>query len=534
MSLVSSQATAHPGGFTKSSIKVRDLRGQSKSVAVLKPASHSFYTQGHKSWFVHNASTVPTNLFRNNSAKWTYALPAGSFDLAEGLQLRIRITEGGAANSISPVPTPYWFDRIVVRNQGSNDELMIWEPDVTFLNLAAQLEPSMKRSTCKLHNMSEQFFESEDRLIPASGSRTFHLRLAGLFEQTKLPFFLTKSDLVFEFTPSSSILQSGSGQVDVTSLDFIFETRQLMPDNEKAQIAKEHSVAIHSRNYLMPQPVKAYAKALANSTELSVDLDTVNGQVSFIACFIRTQGATNADCGLMQYHNLGKTGSIDIRTSDNQSIWSGPIESQHLLQEASHQISSDLCEHRAVYLIPFCRSIAAAYAGVRDGFLELRNDKVKIVFKPAAAGTATVQTLNLDNPACDAGFFALRVDGPISAVSADQAHNATVGALKSACDSLVPMRQWPYGPLETTFSGTLETDATVTFSSHWGKPEVTRPIVQVEEKTLNDGGVGESVDASITTVGSDGYTNATCDISIYAFVHAELQSKMGYWETRIV
>lgn len=512
------------GQLTKSITRVKSYSGQIVSYPVLKPVRQAQVTGGYRSYYVHNASTAPRNLFRNTGSKYTYNVPAGSFDKLDGLALKFNITEGGASNSMSVCPTPYWFSRIVVKTTGGK-EIYTWEHDTLFLNNFLNLVPEMKISETRLHNMSPSYYESHSQLIPLSQSRTFYLRLIGIFEVTKMPFFNTKQDLVFEFTPASTILTAGSGQCDLTSMDFVFDTLK-MDQADKAHTMKSYSSALHTRNFLSVQPVKKYAVALANSTEVSVDLDSINGQVAFFALIIRSTSAANTANAFQNYHNIGDLGTIDIQDSGNQSIWSGPIEGQHLLSEAGKQVASDLCEWRSVYLIPFCRSISEAFSGVKNGLFTLRNDKYQLKIKPSAAGVATVETLNCTNAGNDAGAYSLRVG---KSETATQAFNETAANLKIAVDALIPMRQAKYGPVTTTFSGTLETDSTVTYATHWGKPVVDEPIVQMNEKNLSDGAVAETCSASISTVGSNGFTDATVDISLYAYCHSTLQNRDGTW-----
>ena len=152
--------------------------------------------------------------------------------------------------------------------------------------------------------------------------------------------------------------------------------------------------------------------------------------------------------------------------------------------------------------------------------MRFTGSNVYLALTPASAGTSEVMTFTLTNPANDAGYFRLYFNGEHTD---PLAYNETTANLATALNSLSTIRNHNGVKLTATFTEDFADTTTCSFS-----PNMSLGGVQVEaiSESLNDGGTPEFPITTVSTEGVSGFTTGTHDITVYAFIHKDLHSKI--------
>lgn len=508
----------------KVAVKKKALtRKGEKTITSLVPAYQAVEYGQLDLYYTNLFLNVPSNLFANNGARFTSNLYAGSFETLKGATLKATVTVNSASAVLAPMS--YWFNRIECRgNGGSGDYLHILYDDNLNSNLSV-LDNDRLHQILPNANYSDNWGERNS--LAAGQSRTFYLPLVGsVFDNSNLMVQHLNSDILFDFYPASTIVVSGSGTVTCQELSLVCNTEELT-DLDKQEHEKIHANFVNTSGYIDVVPITFPAQLLTAGIQTKLDISNIRGKCAYFDLIIRAQSSSNTDNGRLKYVSIGdNTGTLDILDAGSKSVWGSgqALHGRFVRGEvwASHH-SSDFAQNRAFYRIPFCADVVSAFKGVRDGFIELSDEKYYLSIMPSAAGVAPIITATPSGTATS-GAFRLSFDGQFTSVIA---YNETAANIKIALEALSSFRNSFVGtPLTVTVSGPLTASATFTFGQSFN---LQGRMINVHSEGMFIGATPLTVNipTAETTVGQAGFTTGTYDISIYAGVHKALHYSSG-------
>ena len=107
--------------------QIKDSRGSSRTVRENIPVNQLYAVNSYPIYQTFSFSDCPLNLFRNSGAKYRATLLRGSFEKCSHFILKFTLTVNNSAVTI--VPTPYFFSRIDIRYNGSQEILKTFYGD---------------------------------------------------------------------------------------------------------------------------------------------------------------------------------------------------------------------------------------------------------------------------------------------------------------------------------------------------------------------------------------------------------------------
>lgn len=475
------------------------------------------------------ASDAPTNLFRNNGAKYRFQLNRGVFTSAHNLVLRFGITINTAACVI--VPTPFWFDRIDVRLNSDNTTLATSYSDTLMFNILSRA--SYAQATSLFRNLNIGDGANGPRLgltnSLAVGTYYFELPLtSSFFSNADFLFSRSEQDLILELTPSSGIISSGAGSVDLSSLSLIVETA-IRPQQELVALEKSFAQSIHSTRYLDIVPVSSYSRALAGGTTTKIDLQNLSGHCAFMVMCVRNTSASNTSNGQFKLLDLG-AGTVDLVNESSQSVLGMgsalPLQYVRNMLPVYH-MNSDVLANKAYYLIPFCENIRAAFDGVIDGCQRFTGSNMQLAVTPATA-VQEVQTLTL-SAAAASGSYRLAFNGEMTG---NLLYNATPATIQSALAALPYFARYN---ITCVVSAALSAGTTVTFTFTCPERGLEGNTIGVVPNALQSSAPAIITFATArTTPGVQGIDAGNYDVTILAYLYKHLSMFKGRFQAALL
>ena len=474
---------------------------------------------------------APINLFRNNGSKYRTQLSRSSIHKINQLTLKIVVTVNTSPTGLAPLP--YWFDRIDIKtSDGSN--IKTYYNDTIMFNLLSHLKKAQTKSilsTINLDYNDNSYLGGTPQLLPFA-QYTFYLPLnASCFSSHSFYMKNNTSDIILEFSPSSSIISSGSGTIDLNSMSLIVESVKLSDDDHNHH--EKLSNHIVSSQYLNIVPVQRFGVTLTNNSQYLLDLINLNGKCAFLLLIVRKQGANNTNNGNLEYVNLGDSvnGTIDLLDSSNQSILGSGVQIN--LDYLKHHIhnyhfDNDFNYSKSYYLIPFTNNILQSFAGVQNGFYEFDGSSYKLAFTPKSAVTE-VWTITT-SAAINSGSYRFQI-GPFGECSDEILHNATAATIKTTIERMAYIRS---KNITVTASAALANNITLAFASV-ESDGVGNHIKIISENLVDAGNASVIVSSAKTTQGIAGITSGSqYDISCYAYMYHDLSYYKGRFISSIV
>jgi hypothetical protein len=291
-------------------------------------------------------SGVPTTLLTSTSS-FRAIIEAGSLTKIQGGSLRFNLTNSGTnSRLVAPI---WWFDQIVVFEQGGSKELIT----IYGINLFHNLQ-NMGKGCRRAASINETWC-SEDLLLATSKTKDLYLPIASHF-LSEIYIEELKGDIVLLLHPHGSVLASGTGTIVVDSMIFITNTVSLTEQDALVHRSL-HKTRILSTYYLEPTRISTNNVTLTRGQEYKQSLENLNGAYAYILCGIRATGSTSANDGHSQFVSLGPRGSIDIKSSDNSSLLgsetSVPEKFLRTVLAQRHYPHSDRDSCNALYMIPW-------------------------------------------------------------------------------------------------------------------------------------------------------------------------------------
>jgi hypothetical protein len=416
--------------YSVSSVQVADGQRMLTKKSV-QPTHQLKGSHDMNSYQTFDFASAPASHFTSNGAKHVGLVQRGTFGQCDHVMIKAKVTVTGSASVLAPVYN--WWDRIDLRQSGSNDILQTWYPDTIMASIYSLMSEHQLKAFLRDVNVDgeEDNFLGFQSAIPAGQSKTFYMPLAGSFFNTlHANYSEAKSDLYFEFTPAQSIVKSGGGVVTLNQLALLIET-------QNKPMSSQMRDYVFSTQYLDPVPVfRPSFNVVAGDN--SIELSSIQGKVSHLQMILRPAGTQPKDYHTMV--SLGEASTIDLLNPSNQSILGTgqPIDTLVLRNEiiSAHHLQNSVFStiHKPCYLVPLTSSIQGALKGYVSGVWQFQGDKDQIRFNVASGAQNEVQTLALASGAnATTGWF--RIAYKANRTSA-LPFNASAGQIKSAIEAL--------------------------------------------------------------------------------------------------
>lgn len=456
----------------------------------------------------------------------------------KNLWLRFTITESGGSNNMVLTDSAHFIQKIEFISSGNNIVYTSYGDCLYWEDCVLPPEESISKKYRQWLNVSDKYYETSLK-HGASQQREYRVPMLSTPLHDE---FVGDVDNEFNIriTTRNGIVATGSGTVQLDNLRLEIEHEEL----SQSDTAYHHSLldTVQVKKMLQPVHVQVTGQSLTASTKLTIDLDQLQADVAFLLIMIRDDSYSSTNSTDKSFRWLGHDATIDLENSSGESLYGGgtAVPADFFLEPtySSHGLNTKFSEYRACYLMPFCDNVRSAYGGLQRGYFTFDGSKYRLAITPGAAGTDSVQTVNLNNAANDGGYYKLQQAGH---VTDSLAYNANAAGIKSALEALPVNKQAPYGPRTVTASGAATTDFTLTFDNEVGGGDMTHPeeTVQLITETLNDGGISvapEFSSTTITTDGKDGWSNMSSNatIDIYAYAYRDVFKKGGRFKAKAV
>ena len=516
--------------------------GKTVSVRSKMPVHQAKQTYSLPSYTKYICSDAPTNLLRNNSAKYRYTIPKNSVHNLAHLSFQMTIKQTASA-SCRVVPAWNWFEKIEFRLNGG-DILSTIYPQSNFMSLFSAVReshlPYLARNVWFDDTPKSRYGVRRD-VLPQDRIITVQLPITGAFFNTSdFIYANSQQDIIVEFTPASSIVAetlSGTPVIDLQSLAIMVENTD-HPADEKRQRELEHKKSLHSALFLYPVEVIKTSQTLTAGTQYRFELDSVAGKVAFIQFAVKPTSThlVNTNNGNQKYINIGdentSPATIDLVDSANQSLFGDgtAINSKYLRQEiGAFHLQNDLLAQKPLYVIPLTSNVASAInLGTKQGCLQFNSgDKNAVVITPRAK-VDEVQTITFSNANNTAGWCKFGLGGDYTPALA---YNAGATAVQNAINALPFCKR--RGITVSATAGDLEGTYALTFTCPEGNME--GELVDVISNLQDGSGVIDRPTVALSTVGQDGISSGSqYDIHAYCYVYHEISQYDGRVSVRRV
>jgi len=433
--------------------------------------------------------------------------------------LEFEFSESGSSNSVTVPFIGSMLERVeIVSESGSGVEVQRIYDDNFLINLAIGERYDAFKKYAKHTGVDEKYAACNNSVIPAGATRRFQLPLVGSWIDSVQPYMQAiASDIWLRIYCKSTNLVSGSGTLRLDNVRLICEQEDHNGLDRDTYQRAHSTFNVHQR-YSEAIRVEDTSSWTA-STKKTINLDDVQGKVSFIVFGLRASKATTANA-YKKWVSLGDNATVDLVDQTGRSYFGNgsPPRLGYLRQLAAELLpEGELFDRQSMYVLPLCENIQAALYGVVNNYHEFQpNSKWRLEITPAAAVTNAVVTFNCTNAANDGGAYRLQWAGESTG---QLAFNADAAAMKAAFETLSMFREYPN--MAVTFSGAATTDFTMTISGvdfdavdKWGLPSLAAD-------SLAGGGVGEICAVSVTTYFQSGFVSSGSLIcSVYAY-HAK-------------
>ena len=388
--------------YSVSSVQVADGARMLTKKSV-QPTYQLSGTHDLNSYQTFDFANAPASHFASNGAKFVGLVQRSTFGQCEHIMIKVKVSVSGSASVLAPVYN--WWERIDLRQSGSNDILQSWYADTMMTNLFSLMSEQQLKAFLRNVNLDgdKDNFLGYQAAIPSGQSKTFYLPLAGSFFTTlNANYSEAKSDLYFEFTPAQSIIKSGTGIITLNQLALVIETQNKpMTPNMRDYV--------YTTNYVDAVPVLRPSFNIVTGDN-SIELSSIQGKVSHLALIIRPAGTQPKDYHTMV--SIGESGTIDLLNPSNQSVLgTGQAIDTTLLRNeiiSTHHLQNSVFStiHKPCYLIPVTDSIQGALKGKVSGVWQFKGDKDQIRFNVPSGAQNEIQTLSMNSGAvATSGYF---------------------------------------------------------------------------------------------------------------------------------
>ena len=467
--------------------------------------------------------------FNGTEQRFEHRIEAKALHKMVGLSLRWKLTLSVANSRL--IGAPFFVNRIEFRSAGgSGDVIQTLHPESQLL-LTGMLPEGTRAEYAHIGNYTNKWGADPDRNLISGQQVTFESPLLATFFESHggIDAQTLSEDILMVIYTRPSIVSSGGGTVTLNELTLLIDHVEHKVDSIGMQARRLLNMSPIASNYLDVVRIPRSSNTITAATNFRFDLDTLeNKKCPFLLFGVRASNTGVADQGITKFLNLGiENTTIDIVNASGQSIWGrgSAIDATHLKHVIMGQhFESDFGKYTNLYVIPFTEDIKQAVAGIMSGYYQFPDGQHQLSITPGAVAVAEIHSLTCTSAGNDSGVYRWLFQGE---ASAPLAFNANVAAMKTAFEAMDSVIGWP-GGCTVTFDSTLETTATCTFGD-----SRRYPLIGVICESLADGGVGDSITVTRSTVGNGGWTTTTtASFDCYAFYFKELHQEGGKLHTR--
>jgi hypothetical protein len=353
---------------------------------------------------------------------------------------------------------------------------------------------------------------------------TYHLIMPTFFFDNCNPHMQTiTDDLVLRmYLATGGIIGTNSNSLTLTTSgisfhiledNLNFDDYQMQLSHAMKSIVTDPMIQTHRLTYL--------SQTVAANGTLSLDLEKLQGDYSFLAIYPRYGSGANLGWGKMELYDFGDTTTIDLIDSSNVSLLANgtPFTLGYLRKEIlPTMFENDFLRHQNVLIVPFGNPVKLLTTGEIDGnfkFWKHKNqlkfnfgaERVKLRIAAATSGTIT------------SGSYRIRLINNRTKQWGETnllAYNANAATVTAAVEALPICREnlLHFEPSAALANATYyeiycnhncDIDYSVYFLS---SPEV--PLATSAPANV-------TVTTSVTYYGSSGVYSANFNITIYAY-----------------
>ena len=412
------------------------------------------------------------------------------------------------------VPTPYWFERIVIESsKGSGDTLKtIWPEEFFIWNQIVMDEESRDRwarlsnwsvSKLKQDGTSERITVGESNKFRVGKTRKIYLQLPALFlHLDAIDMKQIRSDLRIRMEMSSDVVISGDKSN--LSLDnirlFVRSFNEESYDNARKQNRQQKNK--HKYVYNDVERLQINDKTLTAGSTVRLPLDSFVGKCGMLAVFIKPSTNPQAsDKSLFDFQNLGSNATFDITNSAGQSMLGNgtAVSEEHLNNVFCSQTRNPHLD--GIYVIPFCEDIKKNQLGVIQGVMDFVSvhDYLEITFGAAPVQEVMqIQTASLGTT----GTYRLAFENGVMD-STELDFDATETQVQNALAAIPKCKELG---LSVTLDNALDTNTSQNYTFNANSGRVSEELGKL---TYIGNNIPKVSSASVTTYGSKGLTSGS-------------------------
>ena len=488
----------------------------------LIPAHQSVMSGGQDSYITIPATPSPASTILGSGKTYYLDLESDEVGRIDDLCLRFRVACSTA--DVDCVPTPYWFNRIVLEaEKGSGDELIHIYPEnfVLWENIVqdrvgrekSAYMTNYQRTQIK-SECAEKYWVSERTKFKAGETRDVYLPIPALFlHMNAIDMKHIRSDFRIRLEFGNDIvIQGDRNNLSLENLDVVIRTfsEEQFDFQDRMRRIRGNN---HKYIYLDHEVLTYNDKTLTAGQTTRFALDQFVGRCPFIVCVIKSGTNPSAsDKSIFTYNEVGDEATFDITNSGSQSLLGSgtAIKAPYLYEYFTKQTGNPHIQ--GVYLIPFCESVKKSFSGHLNGFFEFvgLKDYLEITFDTAP--TQEVHTITTDSLGTTGSFRYCFESGVISDQELD--YNDSASTIKTAIDA-IPALQERNITVSVNDGLDATTSQTITYNANSGK--VSQELGKI---SILGNGTPKVNNTALTTVAKKGWTsgnNYTVEIHMYKF-----------------
>jgi hypothetical protein len=509
-----------------SSVKV-NVGGKVLTKNQIMPAYQTMKNNHQKRFEVIPLNDFSSTALQNPNGRIRIVVPRASWTHCDNVMFRFDVTSQN--NSMSVVPTPYWFSRVDIRSANGNNLLQSMYSDTLMYNLLSVLNDSQLQSYCDSIGLDKRVANlGRADAHPQNVQKSYYLPLIGSCLSSDLNWAKQQTDLIIEFFVSPNGISaswSAGGIPYVNNCALQIESRT----SSKNDIHQSYPNDVHSNTYLDVVPILKTSQTLTAGSQYSLQLDSLKGICSHLVVNIRATGTSDSYAWFQSADIFGKNPNsvVNILSPSNQGLLSDSTVPVQVLKDdvIAKNFKNAVLSDKSIYLtIPFTENVVKSLAGIMDGCFEFKQEKNNLALTPAQNKTNQVFTLATSTASVlTSGYFQVKVRNELTEPIA---WNATVAQIKSAIEGL-----------QVSQSNNVVVTCANDFTANNGSVAVTvnSPSLLFNENEWSivsncatGSNVQTGISTTLTTAGNMGVaSNTSYDIIVYAFMYKMISQQGG-------
>lgn len=428
--------------------------------------------------------------------------------------LCFKFTISCSTADVELVPTPYWFERIVIEAQkGSGDTLKtIWPEEFFIWNQITQDEESRDRwsklsnwniNKLKEDGISERVWVSEKTKFRAGTTRDIYLPLPALFlHLDAIDMKQIRSDLRIRMEMASDVVISGDkNNLSLDNINLIVRSfNEESFDNARRQTRQNNNK--HKYIYNDVERLQINDKTLTSGATTRIPLDSFVGKSGMIAVFVKpSTNPVASDKSLFNFQHLGVDAKFDITNSAGQSLLgNGTAVDQEVLNNIFSQHTGN--PHLAgIYIVPFCEDLKKSLLGICNGVFDFVSVHDYLEITLGSAPVQEVHEIDIGTTASSGTYRLAFENGIIDTAELD--YNANTTTVQNALASIPKCAELN---ITATVDNTIDSSLkqSFTFANNTGK--VSEELGKI---TYIGNGTPKVSSTTVSTYGEQGFVSGS-------------------------